>query len=66
MKIRIDFFFIVNLWMVAWGKFQNTDEILNLRALKFSPANKIYIFQCMVSFEIPHTERYDFNTTSKF
>ena len=26
---------------------KNTFELLNLRALKFSPLNKIYIFQCM-------------------
>ena len=29
------------------GCFKNTYELLNLRALKFSPVNKIYIFQCM-------------------
>ena len=28
-------------------RFKNTYELLNLRALKFSIANKIYIFQCM-------------------
>ena len=29
------------------GSFKNTYELLNLRALKFSPVNKIHIFQCM-------------------
>ena len=29
------------------GHFKNTYELLNLRALKFSPVDKIYIFQCM-------------------
>ena len=29
------------------GRFKNTYELLNLRALKFSPVNKIDIFQCM-------------------
>ena len=29
------------------GRFKNTYELLNLRALKFSPVNKIHIFQCM-------------------
>ena len=29
------------------GRFKNTYELLNLRALKFSYANKIHIFQCM-------------------
>ena len=28
-------------------RFKNTYELLNLRALKFSPVNKIHIFQCM-------------------
>ena len=62
--------------------FKNTYELLNLRALKFSPVNKIHIFQCIgkvfcvefqkVPFEIPHNisyqynERYDFHTTLKF
>ena len=27
--------------------FKNTYELLNLRALKFSPVNKFHIFQCM-------------------
>ena len=30
----------------GWGV-QNPYELLNLRALKFSTVNKIYIFQCM-------------------
>ena len=29
------------------GRFKNTYELLNLRALKFSPVHKIHIFQCM-------------------
>ena len=29
------------------GRFKNTYELLNLRALKFSYVNKIHIFQCM-------------------
>ena len=32
---------------VPGGRFKNTYELLNLRALKFSPVEKIYIFQCM-------------------
>ena len=32
---------------MAWGYFKNTYELLNLRALKFSPVDKIYIFQGM-------------------
>ena len=53
------------------GRLKNTNGLLNLRALKFEPAYKIYIFQCMgklfcvVPFEIPrkisypYIERYD-------
>ena len=29
------------------GHFKNAGELLNLRVLKFSPVNKMYIFQCM-------------------
>ena len=32
---------------LSGGRFKNADELLNLRALKFSPVNKMYIFQCM-------------------
>ena len=35
----------LHLYVQIW--FQNTYELLNLRALKFSPVNKIHIFQCM-------------------
>ena len=39
---------IVQLWMWwSGGRFRNTYELLNLRALKFSPVNKIHIYQCM-------------------
>ena len=34
------------------GRFKNTYELLNLRALKYSPVNKIHIFQCMVFCDI--------------
>ena len=33
--------------VVPGGRFKNTYELLNLRALKFSYVNKIHIFQCM-------------------
>ena len=33
--------------LVPGGRFKNTYELLNLRALKISHGNKIYIFQCM-------------------
>ena len=31
----------------SWGRFKNTNELLNLRALKISALYKISIFQCM-------------------
>ena len=36
-------------WVDSWrsGRFKNIDERLNLRALKFSPVNRICVFQCM-------------------
>ena len=33
--------------IVPGGRFKNTYELLNLRALKFSYVNEIHIFQCM-------------------
>ena len=32
---------------IPGGRFKNTCELLNLRALTFLPVNKIYISQCM-------------------
>ena len=54
------------------GRFKNTYELLNLRALKFWYVNIIHICQCMGTFEIPHKisypyiERYDFYAILKF
>ena len=51
---------------------KNAYELLNLRALKFSPMNKIHIFQCMdkifyVEFQrAPLIEKCNFYTTLKF
>ena len=33
--------------VVPGGRFKKAYELLNLRALKFSPVNKIHIFQCI-------------------
>ena len=43
------------------GRFKNTYELLNLRALRYSHANKIHIFQCMGKeiLSYPYIERYD-------
>ena len=37
---------IRQLDIMTWGRFKNTFELLNLRALKFSPVIKIHFFQC--------------------
>ena len=34
-------------FLPPWGCFKNTYELLNVRALKFPPVDKIHIFQCM-------------------
>ena len=47
------------------GRFRNTYELLNLRALKFSHVNKIHICQCKGKISYPYIERYDFYTTLK-
>ena len=40
------------------GHFKNTYELLNLRAFKFSPLNKIYHFQCMGKIFCVEFQRY--------
>ena len=67
---------LTNLGVGAGERFKNTYKLLHLRALKFSPVDKIYSFQCMCkdilcgiskgTFEIaykisfPYIERYEF------
>ena len=36
-----------SVWGALGGRFNNTYELLNLRALKFSSENKTHIFQCI-------------------
>ena len=59
--------------MVMWdvcqyvrGYFKNTYELLNLRALKFSPVDKIYIFQCMGKIFCVEFQRYPLKFHSKY
>ena len=40
------------------GRFKNTFELLNQRALKFLPVDKIYIFQCMGKIFCVECQRY--------
>ena len=46
--------------------FKNTYELLNLRALKFSPVNKIHIFQCMGMIFCVEFQRYPLKFHSKY
>ena len=48
------------------GCFKNTYELLNLRALKFSPVNKIYIFQCMGKIFCVEFQRYTLKFHTKY
>ena len=48
------------------GGFKNTYELLNLRALKFSPVDKIYIFQCMSKIFCVEFQRYPLKFHTKY
>ena len=48
------------------GRFKNTYELLNLRAVRFSPANKIYIFQCMGKIFCVEFQRYPLKFHTKY
>ena len=49
-----------------WGRFKNTYELLNLRALKFSYVNKIHIFQCMGKIFCVEFQRYPLKFHTKY
>ena len=49
-----------------WGRFKNTYELLNLRALKCSPVNKIHIFQCMGKIFCVEFQRYPLKFHTKY
>ena len=48
------------------GRFKDAYQLLNLRAPKFSPVNKIQIFQCMDKVEIPHKISYPYTERCNF
>ena len=48
------------------GRFNNTYELLNLRALKFSPVDKIRIFQCMGMIFCVEFQRYPLKFHTKY
>ena len=49
----------------TWG-FKDTYELLNLRALKFSPMNNIHIFQCMGKIFCVEFQRYPLKLHTKY
>ena len=59
-------------WYTTWhdtrpgGRFKNTYELLNLRALKFSYVNKIHIFQCMGKIFCVEFQRYPLKFHTKY
>ena len=58
--------------LMAWlsvppgGRFKNTYELLNQRALKFSYENKIHIFQCMGKIFCVEFQRYPLKFHTKY
>ena len=48
------------------GRFKNTYELLNLSALKFSPVNKVHIFQCMGMIFCVEFQRYPLKFHAKY
>ena len=48
------------------GRFKNTYELLNLRALKFSPVNKSHIFQCLGKIFCVEFQRYPLKFHTKY
>ena len=55
-----------NISCVSGGRFKNTYELLNQRALKFSYVNKIHIFQCMGKIFCVEFQRYPLKFHSKY
>ena len=52
--------------MCTGGRFKNTYELLNQRALKFSYVNKIHIFQCMGKIFCVEFQRYPLKFHTKY
>ena len=57
---------IVLPYYYSGGRFKNTYELLNQRALKFSYVNKIHIFQCMGKILCVEFQRYPLKFHPKY
>ena len=55
-----------HLYIESGGRFKETYELLNLKALKFSPVNKIHIFQCMGKIFCVEFQRYPLKFHTKY
>ena len=62
----IEFRFEFHWNMFPGGRFKNTYELLNQRALKFSYVNKIHIFQCMGKIFCVEFQRYPLKFHTKY
>ena len=60
------FFSVCHRYVKPGGRFKNTYELLNLRALKYSPVNKIHIFQCMGEIFCVEFQRYPLKFHTKY
>ena len=56
----------LQLNVISGGRFKNTYELLNQRALKFSYVNKIHIFQCMGKIFCVEFQRYPLKFHTKY
>ena len=56
----------IRSFVKSGGRFKNTYELLNLRALKFSPGNKIHTFQCMGKIFCVEFQRYPLKFYTKY
>ena len=69
MMLEIEYYSFVDQYHACWcpgGRFKNTYELLNLRALKFSLVNKIHIFQCMGKIFCMEFQRYPLKFHTKY
>ena len=57
---------MASLGLQLGGRYKNTYELLTLRALKLSPANRIYIFQCMGMIFCVEFQRYTLKFHTKY
>ena len=65
-SVLFSYMFICTHICVLGGRFKNTYELLNLRALQFSYVNKIHIFQCMGTIFCVAFQRYPLKFHTKY